>query len=154
MPYTEERDIQKDVTLNRFRLEKCSEEQPAVFHYWAEKEAEIKAAKDKADNRLDLIKAEVELEIRNNGGEKYGKLTEAKVVAIIETNPDVIKAKKELVEVKEQANLVSAAVRAMEHRKDQIENLTRLWIGSYYARPEVTAKDTFSNEVRGNLNKK
>ena len=153
MPHTEERDIQKDVTLNRFRLEKCSEEQPAVFHYWAEKEAEIKAARDKADNRLNLIRAEVELEIRNNA-EKYGKLTEAKVAALIETNPDVIKVKKELVEVKEQANLVSAAVRAMEHRKDQIENLTRLWISSYYARPEVTAKDTFSNEVRGNLNKK
>ena len=153
MPHTEERDIQKDVTLNRFRLEKCSEEQPAVFHYWAEKEAEIKAARDKADNRLNLIRAEVELEIRNDV-EKYGKLTEAKVAALIETNPDVIKVKKELVEVKEQANLVSAAVRAMEHRKDQIENLTRLWISSYYARPEVTAKDTFSNEVRGNLNKK
>ena len=51
--------------------------------------------------------------------------------------PNYKEASQELIDTKYKAEMVRAAVSAIEHRKDALENLVRLYGQQYFAGPKV-----------------
>lgn len=153
-----ERDFSVDVKINRFKLEEESEIQPSLYHYWAEQLAEAKTAADKASAKLKLTLADAEMEIRYaaDRGELEIKLTESSAKALIEQHPKVQEARKELIAADGYVYHLESAVKSLEHRKAELDNLTQLWRGGYYAKPDGgkrSAGDDVAADTRKNLNK-
>jgi uncharacterized coiled-coil protein SlyX len=166
------RDLAEDLKVNRFKLEIDCAVQPSMYHYWAEQLATARANVDKTDEKLRLldgdlkeVKAKEELIIRAADPKdfKLDKFTEASITAVLENRPAVTKkreeiqtTRQELIDNKETVYHLEAAVKSLEHRRDELDNLTKLWLGGYYAKPEgkpETAGDQFSKESRQRLNK-
>ena len=57
------------------------------------------------------------------------------VEAYYRNHDDHIQAKQEMIEAEYQANIAGAACFAMRQKKDMLENLSRLALADYFARP-------------------
>jgi hypothetical protein len=149
------RDLTEDIKINRFKLEQECEIQPSLYHYWAEQEAESKAIVDRLKNKLKLVRAQVELNLRDSFAKKP---TEAEITAHVERSPDVRETAEQLEHETAILYKMNAAVRALEHRKNELDNLTQLYIKAFYAKPDGGPRHTGVDEaaagVRDRLNKK
>lgn len=153
-----ERDFAVDVKINRFRLEEESEIQPSLYHYWADLLADAKARADKMDDRLKLTLADTEMNLRYKAdrGELEIKLTEASIKALMEQQETVQAARKNSRDAWALVYHLESAVKALEHRKAELDNLTQLWRGGYYAKPDGgkrSAGEDVAKDMRKNLNK-
>lgn len=132
-----DRDLQEDVQVDRFALDEELEKVAETYRYWAEQSADARADADRSKDRLELVMAEVALEIRN-GSEK--KPTESTIEAMMLQHPKVQKAKADFISAKHSQAILEGAVRALDHKRSQLDNLTRLWIAGYYADPKRTSR--------------
>lgn len=148
-----ERDLKEDLKLNRFALEKEAERQADMFLYWSQELAEAKFLRDKAKTKLGIVTGERELDIRRNPPEGL-KATEGVIKALVAEDSDIEKAQRKLDSANKNVNTLEGVVRALDHKKSQIDNLTRLSIAGYYANPDHGGRDTESaNSARKGLNK-
>jgi hypothetical protein len=127
-------DFNEDVKVNRFKLEIAAESHSTVFLFYSEKLGEAKTAFSQAKDHLEYIKAKTELDYRQMANPPV-KITADSVEALVNTHENVIAAKDALTAAQKDWNTYEAAVRAMEHRKGQIDNLVKLWISGYYSNP-------------------
>jgi hypothetical protein len=151
-----ERTFDEDVKINRFRLEQECEEQPSKYLFWANLLADAKAEVDRLENQLRLTLAEQEKKTRFSMEEAGVKATEASVKAGVETSDAVFSAREKLQEAESVQYHLEAGVKAFEHRKSEIDNLTQLWIKGYYAKPDGgrrSVTDDVSSDIRKDLNK-
>jgi len=152
----EKHDFAADVTINRFKLEEECAKQPSLYHYWAEKLADAKSAVDAAYNNVKLVTAQREMYHRQLAANAQVKTTEATIAATVETDEQVQEAKSLYQQAQSTQYHLEAGVKALDHRKSELDNLTQLWIKSYYSRPDGgkgSVGDDVSNEIRKNLNK-
>ena len=147
---TYERSLKEDLKLNRFALDKEAERQADMYLYWSMELAEAKSERDKAKTRLGIISGERELEIRNNPGYD-GKITEGVIKALVMSDKTIEEAQNILDLGNKNVNSLEGVVRALDHKKSQIDNLTRLSIAGYYSTPK---QDNEAIEARKQLNKK
>lgn len=94
---------------------------------------------DLAKEDLDVVKAGLDKDIRSDP-EKFGitgKITEALLDNTITLQADFIAANHKYIECKYEAEMAKSAVRAMDQRKDALENLVRLHGQSYFAGPRT-----------------
>ncbi len=153
----QERDFEVDVKINKYKLEDENEKQPSLYQYWSELLAQAKSEKDAAEDNLDLVLARRELSIRDDAAEANEKVTEAIIKARVEKDDRVQTAKTKLREAKSNVYDLEAAVKALEHRKESLSNLTQLWGKGYYAKPDGgprSAGDDVAGDIRKDLNKK
>jgi hypothetical protein len=150
-----EKDFQKDISINRFKLDQECEEQPSNYMYWSEKLIEVKSELDVLMARLKYIYAEKDIFYRNNPQAGI-KVTEASVGSMVETDKDIQNLKTKINTVQSKVYTFSAAVSALDHKKSQLKNLTELWIAGYYSDPNrhKTPADDQQNELRRKLNQK
>lgn len=113
-------------------------EQPNLMLKFTRYSAEMRKVADEIEAELDVIKAEVEKEVREDP-EKFGikKITEAAVKAAILLDTRFIKVNKDLIQAKFEAKVAEGAVKAFDHRKDALENLVKLHGQQYFAGPRV-----------------
>jgi hypothetical protein len=154
-------DFAEEVKVNKYKLDEENENHASKYFYWAKLQAQAKANKDRAEENLDLMLAKRELVIREQLEEDKTlkiKVTESVVKATLEKDEKIQKAREELRAIKAQLYTLDAAVKALEHRRDNLNNLTQLWGKSYYATPDggprMTGTDAASRDVRKNLNEK
>lgn len=112
--------------------------QPALYHKWAVRVADArqKVAEAKAD--LDVTKAEVGQAIRSNP-EEYG-VSKPTVDAINEAvllAEDYQKAAAAVIKAQHTADVLAAAVAALDHRKRALENLVELQGRDYFSTPRA-----------------
>jgi hypothetical protein len=134
MTQTEERDYRTDVQIDPQGLPAEWERQPQLFIYWAEEHAYAMQKRDKAKERLDLLRAQLDSDLRINFTE-YGfsaKPTEAAIAAAVLQQPDYIKAQDELSDEYVNVNIMLAAKSGMETKRKALENLTQLQIAGFY----------------------
>ena len=108
------------------------------IHYmeWAEKWAQAVSQRDHAKESLEVMKATLDAEIREEFiGPK--KLTESAIAAKIVLAPHYQKAQKILINANETVNHLQSAKSAFEARKKALEGLTNLWLGGYFSTPNV-----------------
>jgi predicted nuclease with TOPRIM domain len=149
-------DFKEDIKINRYRLERNAQEHSSVYLHYAEKLAEAKTEFNNAKDNLDYIKATTEMKYRKMKELPDNlKKVEASYSNLVHTDDDVLKAKIRITKAKEELDLMEAAVRSLEHRKDQISNLTKLWLGGYYSNPSQHSGESNSTQnSRDALNRK
>lgn len=135
-----DRDYKKDTTIDHNDLEGQWIEQGSIFMYYGEAHADAIETRDADKQRLDLVAAELDEEIRNNWSDfSENKMTEASVKAKILQHARYKKAQKLLNNANHNVNVLASAKTALEHKKKGLENLVSLKIGGFYSEPKIKA---------------
>lgn len=140
---------EQDIRIDETALDVEWLEQPSLMMKYARVAIEARKKLDQAKEALDVAKAELDKNIRSNP-ERFGleKITEGAITSAILTHKDYAKANQEMIEAKYQTDMANAAVRAVEARKDALENLVRLFGQSYFAGPKMPRDLTHEAQQR------
>lgn len=113
-------------------------EQPTLMVKYSRMLAEARQERDLAKEALDLKRAEIDLDIRDDP-EKYklSKVTESAISNCILMEEDYQEAQKAYNEANYEVNVLQGVVSALDHRKSALENLVRLNGQEYFAGPSV-----------------
>jgi hypothetical protein len=114
---------------------------------YARHAATMRQRLDLAKETVDLVKAELDKDIRTNP-EKYDieKVTEAVVQNTILMQDRYKKANENFINVKYETDIAANAVRAFDARRDALENLVRLHGQQYFAGPSIPRDITWERE--------
>lgn len=103
--------------------------------------AETNKEMDLAKVRLDVIKAQLDQQVRSNPDQYNlgmgGRLTEASIQAAVITDPEYMLVSQDYIDKKFEHEVAVGVVKSFEHRKSSLENLVRLHGQSYFAGPAV-----------------
>ena len=157
----EEFDFEKDLSINKYRLdEECLSHSSLYFKY-AEAQQEAKNRVSRAKNNLELVQSERYDEIRLEKEKAGIKTTIPMLEKAVICDEIVIKAKNKLIEAESVYAKLSVAVQAFEHRKSELDNLVKLYCSGYYSLPtnggtgvRKSVNDQTSREMRKKLNNK
>jgi hypothetical protein len=130
----ENNSYEQDVSVDPNSLEVEWTKQSKIYMKWAKltsmADKKVKDLKEK----LEFIDAQIDKEYRaKNSGIKF---TEAMVKAAIIEHEDHKKAIEDFNNALYQYNMCSNVVRSLDHKKSALENLVKLWQGSYFAGPK------------------
>lgn len=131
-------DFENDVRIDESSLDVMWLDQPRLVMKYAKASAQARKEMDKAKERLEVVKAELDRGIRSDP-DKYGvsKITEGVVASTVLLQSEYQKAMEEYIESKYEQNLTQEALRAVSDRKDSLENLVRLLGMNYFSGPSV-----------------
>ena len=157
----EEFDFEKDLSINKFRLdEECLSHSSLYFKY-AEAQQEAKTNVSRAKNNLELVEAERYEEIRIEKEKAGIKTTIPMLEKALVCDEVVIKAKRKLIEAESIYGKLTVAVQAMDSRRSELDNLTKLYCAGYFSLPNsnnsglrMSANEQTSREMRKKLNDK
>jgi hypothetical protein len=129
---------EEDMHIDENALDVEFLEQPTKVIKYARLLAEARRDRDLAKEALDLTKAEINLDIRDNP-EKYNltKITVDAVEACILMEDRYEQVVKEYNDANYEVNVLQGAVNALEHRKSALENLVKLYGQQYFAGPKI-----------------
>lgn len=129
---------EKDIEIDGEALDKEWLRQAPLMMKYCRISAQARMELDAAKEMLDVVKAGLDKAIRENP-EKYDivKVTEVVISNTIIVQGSYTEAYGRYLQVKYEADMASGAVRAIEQRKDALENLVRLYNGQYFAGPKV-----------------
>ena len=156
----EEFDFEKDLSINKFRLdEECVSHSSLYFRY-AEAQQEAKSAVTKADDYLSLVLANRQLAIREDFSKANIKATENLILSNVERDEEVLEARRKLRKAKDLFNKLTVAVQAMDSRRSSLDNLVKLYCAGYFSLPnndggvKKSINEQTSREIRKKLNNK
>lgn len=146
-----ELDYRNDVEIDESNLDREWKRQAELMFAYGKAKAEAQYKLDLAREKLDLLIAEKDLEVRNEQTDR--KRTEAWISNMITSLPSVQQARKDVNEAKRTLNVLQAAVEALQHKKAALENLVRLFGMSYFAEPVEAIEDrgTIDHLVSGKV---
>lgn len=157
-----ERDISEDVKINRFKLEDAAETISKVIYYWDIKLSDQKSIVDFLESKDKRIRSNIYKEVV---GKKIDgkKPTDAYIKGVMEDEIDIKESTKKINAAKKEKYLLETAVKSLDIKKKQIENLISLYTKNYYNDPKIknssdaSAKDMkqdFRNKYKGETNEK
>ena len=144
----EDIDFQKELSINKYRLDEECLSHSSKYAYYAEAQALAKSELAKAKDNLEYVVAEANLRIRKDYEAEGKKVTEALVTSAIVLDVEVIEAKEKLREAEEVYNRLSVAVQAMDTRRSELDNLVKLYCAGYYS----TVVPDKAENTRKNIN--
>lgn len=128
---------EEDLKINLNDLAENWDKQPQLYMKWAEKYAQAYFERDKKKEKLEIVKAQIDMDIRTNL-DNYGfdkKPTEAAISAKILMQPEYQAASTSVIEANRDMNIYNAAKTAMDHKKKALEMLSYLSTSGLYAEP-------------------
>jgi hypothetical protein len=127
-----------DIKIDKHNLDREWMNHALLFIEWAEKEVEAQFEKDKAKERLDLVRAEMDSRIRTDPSH-YGidKVTEGSIQNTILRQQIYMEASEAFLLASKNAKILNVAREAFEHRKKALEKITDLYISGYWADPKI-----------------
>lgn len=128
-------DFQKDLSINKFRLDEECLSHSGRYAYYAEASAIAKNDVTKAKDNLELVEAERYDAIKKDLESSGVKTTIPMLEKAVLTDSEVLKAKENLREKEEISARLAVAVSAFEHRKAELDNLVKLYCAGYYSTP-------------------
>ena len=131
-------EVSLNLDIDPMKLDQEWVNHPKQYHVWAKKLADAQFEFDKSKSKLELIKADLDGDIREQP-ESYGlsKITENVVANTIISQLEHKTATREVNEARHELEIFKAAVTALEHKKRQLTVLAELWIRDYYSSPTV-----------------
>jgi len=131
------KDSDSFLDIDEHRLDEEWIGQAKLYGHWASNAASARRKMDEAKSNLELVQAELDLEVRNNP-EKFdlSKVTENVVKSAILQDSRHVGAQKKVNDARYDHDVAQAAVSALEHRKYALQNLVSLFLSSYYAEPK------------------
>lgn len=129
---------EQDIKIDHDALDIEWLEQPELMMRYSRHQARCALDYDKAKERLEVVKAELDKQIRQHP-EKYeiAKITETVILNTIITQPKYTATQGEMLDAKFEWDIARAAVNAINGRKDALENLVRLHGMQYFAGPKM-----------------
>lgn len=152
-------DFEKDLSINKFKLdEECLSHSSLYFRY-AEASREAKSEVSKQKNNLELVEAQRREEIRIELEKKGIKPTIPMLDSAVIRDEEVVKCKELVRKAEDICAKLSVAVTAMEHRKSELDNLVKLYCAGYFSvvansDSRKFATEQTEKEIRKNLNHK
>lgn len=130
--------FEEDIRIDEDALDIEWLNQPRLMLKYSKISAEAKMEMLLRKEGLDLIKADLDKEIRSDP-EKFGivKITETAVSNTIISHKLYKEANTAYLQAQYEADIARGAVSAVEHKKDALENLVRLFGQNYFAGPQV-----------------
>jgi hypothetical protein len=127
-------DYKQDMKVDKYNLEIEWERHTSMYLDYMKAEVEAQDIKDRAERRMDLVKAEMELKIRANP-KKYGieKASEASIKGRALTSTRYQEAVEEYLVAAKRARTLLGVMKGMEHRKRQLTELDHLYTSGYYS---------------------
>ena len=136
------KDFSKEVSINKFKLEDECERHPELFRFYSDLLAETKSEKDVCFNKLEFMKAEIELTIRKgNYKNAPDKITDSTVKALLLNDTRVHDQMNRLDSIKKELYHLESAMGAIEHRRSKINNLVQLYQSGYFSKPSGYKKE-------------
>ena len=131
-----------DLKIDKYSLDEELVNQPSLFMKWAEEYVFALERRDKAKEKLDIVKAEIDADIRNNPKDYGfdGKVTEAGISACIIQQEGYSKVNSELIEANKEVNIYAAAKEAMGHKKSSLAKLVELYLTDYWSEVPLPKK--------------
>ena len=137
-------DYKKDLETNFDTLPENWRDHPQKFADWGEKHANAMADRDRSKESLEVVKAELGTDIRQNWASKgFDKAPTVDAVKDWVTLQPVYRiANKDYIDACEQTQIMAVAKSAFEHRRKQLESLTQfLLMGIISANPKLQGQD-------------
>jgi len=136
-----ELDFNRDVEIDEHDIMRVNTDHPRLYKQWNDAYAESRQIKSRKKQRLSILKAQVALEIKNDPL-RFGidKATDKMVDICINNDGRIIKAERELIDAQYDEDVLSGAVEAFSHRKDSINNITKLVLNDWHSYPRDPAK--------------
>jgi hypothetical protein len=131
-------DYNQDLEIDFSRLDENWRDHSANYMQWSEKWVNAVAERDRAKENLDVVKAELDREVRDSTLGK--KPTETAITAMITMHSKHRAAVEQLNTANEKVNLLASAKSAFDHRKKALEGLTQLWVNGYWSEPKVAGE--------------
>ena len=131
----------EDLKIDNHSLDREWEKQALLYMEWSEKYAQAVLERDRAKERMELVRAELYEEIVNsylNAGQK--KPTETAIANEILSRSEYKKVNSNYAESVKNMNILAGAKEAMAHKKKALESMTQLWLGGYYAEPKIPSE--------------
>jgi hypothetical protein len=129
---------ENDIKIDETALDVEWLDQPSLMMKYARILAEARLELDRAKEAVDLIKAKLDKDIRTSPNDYgIGKITESVVENAIIAQPAYVVANQELMQAKYDNDIAYGAVKAIDARKDALENLVRLHGQQYFAGPKM-----------------
>jgi hypothetical protein len=130
--------FEEDIRIDEDALDIEWLNQPRLMLKYSKISAEAKMEMLLRKENLDLVKADLDKEIRSDP-EKFGivKITETAVSNTIISHKLYKEANTTYLQAQYEADIARGAVSAVEHKKDALENLVRLFGQNYFAGPQV-----------------
>jgi len=136
-----ELNYEKDINIDETSLDVEWLEQSSLTAKYARIQADAEREYEKAKERLEVLKAELDLEIRANPkeyiNEEITKTTEAVISNAIIQQKSYREASDEVIEKKHEFNIAKGAVKSIDSKKTALENLVKLHGQQYFAGPSV-----------------
>lgn len=122
--------------LNQNKLDEEWVRQPQLYYKYAALLADARAEQERAKNARDLCYADLDGDIRSHP-DKYElqKVTDTSVENAIIRCEDYQEAVRRLIKAKHRADQLYAVVSALDHRKEALESLVRLFGQNYFSTP-------------------
>jgi hypothetical protein len=146
-----ERNYQTDLEIDGDHLDVENMNQPNRYAYYSDLEAEAKRDLDLAVRKLDRVRAKKALDIRKNP-EDYGidkKPTNEMVNSILDDDDEIEEINQEIIKCRYYYNQLSGAVKAFDHRKSSLKNLTQLYMLNYSGSPAGLSTVSRESAKRG-----
>lgn len=135
---SEERDYGEDLRINKYDLETEWLNQPNLYYHYSKLQADARLEMDEAKEKLEQIKADLNLDVRSDP-KKFGveKVTNESVAAAIIVEQEYVEALREVNITRHSYEVISGAVRAMEQRRSALENLVKIQLSQIHATPKT-----------------
>lgn len=150
-------DIETDLKINKYKLDEECLTHASTYNRYAEMALKTKTELTKAKDKLSLITAQRNIAIREEIAKSGSKVTEKMIESYLESDKEVLKAKKEVREIEEVNATFNAMLDSFDHRKSELDNLVKLYCAGYYSvvgNKKETSTETTEKDIRKNLNKK
>lgn len=138
---SKEFEYDRDVQIDKHQLDREWVEQANLLWRYAKAEADAEYAMDRAKERLELVKADLDKKLRSLLASGDRKPTEAVIASAILLHDDCRAASSEHLEAKHVYNVFRAAVKAISQRKDSLENLVWLFGKEYFSTPQNRSQE-------------
>lgn len=124
--------IENDVQIDKYNLDSECISLPGLYLGYAEAARQAKSFVSEKSDMLKVVLAERQLAIREQCANEGKKVTEGIIAAMVDCDPDVIQARKDLREAEAVATRLNVAVTSMEIKKSEVDNLVKLHCNQIY----------------------
>ena len=142
-----EREMAQDLQVDKNHLDVEWENYPDLFDKWGRKLADAIFDRDVAKDKHDLVKAELDADIRQSPAE-FGidRVTEGAIQSAILLELRYKKVRRKYNKAVRAVNRLTTGLRAISSKKAALENEVRLYLGNYFSDP-VSGDENFDQAI-------
>lgn len=132
-------DFEREKSIDPDNLHEEWFRQPNLVWKYSKAFARADALAKKAKERIKVVMAQLDAEIRRNPGE-YGieKITDKAIEAAVYRHPKYWEIVEESIDLKEEANLLDGALNTLEDRREALKHAVRLFLNEYWGDPHLS----------------